>query len=254
MSSLSFPTIDAAEVIELVATPPEGDRIIAELRKIEDPHDRLIADIKSYVAHAHGKTSDRIAAGIVALRSIMLDADEWQEYHAAAVEAQAASLAALDALHLATLGRELEAQRMEAQRVEQGRIAAEQAERQRVLDAQAVEVALQIAEIENLRERAEKAERMEHLLSARLEKAHLVVVAESRRESGRLACTSPRCAVTDADKCVSAAEIERLRAALNLIAMHFSSEWPERCQSNVLTARHALTVLLLQWGVDPRFS
>jgi hypothetical protein len=35
-------------------------------------------------------------------------------------------------------------------------------------------------------------------------------------------------------------EIERLRAALNFIAQHFSSDWPERCQSNVLTARCAL--------------
>ena len=38
-----------------------------------------------------------------------------------------------------------------------------------------------------------------------------------------------------------AAEIARLRETLNFIATHFSSDWPERCQSNVLAARHALT-------------
>lgn len=37
------------------------------------------------------------------------------------------------------------------------------------------------------------------------------------------------------------AEIARLRETLNFIAAHFDSDWPERCQSNVLAARHALT-------------
>ena len=33
------------------------------------------------------------------------------------------------------------------------------------------------------------------------------------------------------------AEVLELRKALEFIATHFSSDWPERCQSNVLTAR-----------------
>lgn len=33
---------------------------------------------------------------------------------------------------------------------------------------------------------------------------------------------------------------ERMRKALQQIARHFSSEWPERCQTNVLVARNAL--------------
>lgn len=37
-----------------------------------------------------------------------------------------------------------------------------------------------------------------------------------------------------------AAEIVRLRSALEFIAAHFSSDWPDRCQSNVLAARLAL--------------
>lgn len=37
------------------------------------------------------------------------------------------------------------------------------------------------------------------------------------------------------------AEIARLRETLDFIAQHFSSDWPERCQSHVLAARHALT-------------
>ncbi len=35
-------------------------------------------------------------------------------------------------------------------------------------------------------------------------------------------------------------ECQRLREALNFIATHFSTDWPERCQSNVLTARKVL--------------
>ena len=34
---------------------------------------------------------------------------------------------------------------------------------------------------------------------------------------------------------------DRMREALEQIAQHFSSDWPERCQTNVLAARHALT-------------
>ena len=35
---------------------------------------------------------------------------------------------------------------------------------------------------------------------------------------------------------------ERMRKALQQIAQHFNSEWPERCQTNVLAARLALEV------------
>ena len=55
---------------------------------------------------------------------------------------------------------------------------------------------------------------------------------------------------------VDRAENERLRSALEVIARHFSSDWPERCQSNVLTARAALTpnveVEALAEGKSPR--
>lgn len=33
----------------------------------------------------------------------------------------------------------------------------------------------------------------------------------------------------------------RLRETLNFVAEHFSSDWPERCQSNVLAARFVLS-------------
>jgi len=35
-------------------------------------------------------------------------------------------------------------------------------------------------------------------------------------------------------------ELERLRETLNFVAGHFSSDWPERCQCNVLAARFVL--------------
>jgi len=51
------------------------------------------------------------------------------------------------------------------------------------------------------------------------------------------------------DKAVRArdGEQERMRLALEAIAQHFSSDWPERCQSNVLAARHALRPQLDKW-------
>jgi hypothetical protein len=36
-------------------------------------------------------------------------------------------------------------------------------------------------------------------------------------------------------------ECRRLRETLNFVAAHFSSDWPERCQSHVLAARNVLT-------------
>jgi hypothetical protein len=36
------------------------------------------------------------------------------------------------------------------------------------------------------------------------------------------------------------AEVERLRATLNTIARHYSSDWPQACRANVLAARSAL--------------
>ena len=45
------------------------------------------------------------------------------------------------------------------------------------------------------------------------------------------------------------AEIERMKVALISIAAHFDSSWPERCQSNVLTARRALRAAP---GADPQ--
>ena len=39
-------------------------------------------------------------------------------------------------------------------------------------------------------------------------------------------------------------EIERLRTALQVVARHFSSDWPEPCKHSALTARQALC-----WGL-----
>jgi hypothetical protein len=41
---------------------------------------------------------------------------------------------------------------------------------------------------------------------------------------------------------VQAAEIERMKTALEQIARHMSSDWPARCIENVKTARKALGV------------
>lgn len=42
----------------------------------------------------------------------------------------------------------------------------------------------------------------------------------------------------------AADEIERLRAALEVVARHYNSDWPAPCRHSVLTARQALC-----WGL-----
>jgi hypothetical protein len=72
-----------------------------------------------------------------------------------AANAQCETLEAMQALHKETVLAEMEAARIEAQRLENERVAAEQAERQRALDAQAAELKRQQDEIAALRAQAE---------------------------------------------------------------------------------------------------
>ncbi len=44
----------------------------------------------------------------------------------------------------------------------------------------------------------------------------------------------------------AAKEAKHLRETLELIASHFDSSWPERCQSNVLAARHVLNAIAME--------
>lgn len=94
-----------------------------------------IATIRSYLVKAAGLSSDRIANGIKQLEGMQFGPD-WADYAKKAAEARDETLAALKELHAATAQREKEAAEAEAKRIENERVAAELAEKQRQIDAQ----------------------------------------------------------------------------------------------------------------------
>lgn len=167
------------EIGEAVGT--EGDRIIAALKEIEDPHDLAIEsedarkaaeaqrlkDIEDARKAAHraritaiyqcatkaqGLPSARIANGIAAVDALVTDEATYQEFAREAADAKAETLATMRALFATTKAAEDAAAAQEAQRVEQARVAEEQrAEAARLDQARAM-----IAKAE--REAAEKIE------------------------------------------------------------------------------------------------
>jgi hypothetical protein len=96
-------------------------------------------------ARQPGMTALRLATGIKMLNECAVDTmlaadDTDDQFLAQAQMKKVAVLTSLGELHLAAVGRELEAQRLAEQRAEQQRVAEEQAERQRQLDEQAAEL------------------------------------------------------------------------------------------------------------------
>lgn len=189
---------ELSEIRDAVAS--EGDRIIAALKAIEDPHDKLItaederkaaekaererveaerkanheagiATICSYSERCAGLSSERIAAGIAQLEAIHIT-DSWDEFKERAELAKQATLARMVSMRDAAKQREDEAARLEAQRVENERIAAEQeAERQRLAEAAAKVKAEAEALQRRINEQAEKEAAAERERAAEQAKA-----------------------------------------------------------------------------------
>ena len=142
---------------ELADEKAERERIEAERVA---KHQTAIAVIRAFGAHCQqpGITAQRIQDGIAILAEQSYSAEHWQEFAVPAANAQCETLETMRVLHAQAVEREAEAARLEAQRVEQERIAAElaaeqerqrieqariaadQAEQQRRLDAQAAEL------------------------------------------------------------------------------------------------------------------
>lgn len=215
-------TAKRAELNEIRdAVKAEGDRIIAELRAIEDPHDRLItaederkaaekadrerieaerkakheagiATICSYSERCAGLSSERIAAGIAQLEAIHIT-DSWEEFKERAELAKLSTLARMVSLRDAAKQREEEAARLEAQRIENARIAAEQAaERKRLAEAAAKVKAEAEALQRRINEQAEREAKAARLAAQQAEDARIAALAEQRRqdaaaESARIA-------------------------------------------------------------------
>lgn len=168
------------------------ERVRIEQARVKVHHDAM-AGIRSYVAAARGLPAERIQKGIDKLQAMVFGA-EAEEFAAQYAEAKAETVAALTALHAETKAREEEAARLEAQRQEQARVAAEQkaeADRLAAERAQAEQdLAAQRAEVERQRKDLERqqadlaaaeAER-ERKRAQQIEDARLAALAEQRRQ------------------------------------------------------------------------
>lgn len=185
---------DIADAVE-----SEGERIVAELRKIEDPHDALItaederkaaiakakaeaeaaakaeaarieaeriqrhrdniATIRLYLAKAQGLSSDRILRGMDMLSSVSLEG--FEEFKAEAEAAMSETAQAMAELYHAAVAREEDAARLAHQRAEQQRIAAEQKAEAERLAAQRAEIERQAAELAAQRAEADRRAQQE---------------------------------------------------------------------------------------------
>lgn len=110
-------------------------------------HQNRLAVIRACVGKAQGLPSARIAVGIEQVERMATDAATWEEFAGEAATAQAETLAAMRSMFDAAKAREDEEARVELQRVENERIAAENraqaerlAEQQRELDAKAAAI------------------------------------------------------------------------------------------------------------------
>lgn len=147
-----------------------------------------ISDIRSFLTRARGLPSFRIANGIEILAKMTFPAEAWAEYAVPAANAQCETLEGMNALHQETVLAEMEAARIEAQRLENERVAAEQAERQRALDAQAAELKRQQDEIAALRAQAEaqrlaEEKRVEEQARAAEHYAEQAAAAEAQKKA-----------------------------------------------------------------------
>lgn len=148
-------------------------------------HTDGIAKIAGYVALATDLPAERIAAGIAYLEA--LDLSGFEEFTAEATETRGRTVSALQALHTKAVSREAEAARLEAERIEQARIAAEQAETARKLKEQQDELARQLAEVRQREERIRQEEEARAAEKERLEKE-----AAAREEQERQQAESQR--------------------------------------------------------------
>lgn len=167
-----------AEETRKAAEKAERDRI--ERERVSALEQRL-AGLSVWIERCKlaGITAERIRTGINMLVQAPIG-DDWAEFKARAEARKAEVLDVMENLYAQALQREEEAARLEAQRIENARVAAEQAERQRVLDAQAAEIKRQADELAAARAESERLERLavENRALLQTQAAQLVLNAE----------------------------------------------------------------------------
>lgn len=181
-----------------------------------------LADLSVWIERckAPGMTSERIALGIDALKAAEFVAADWAEFLPRALARKAEVLEVMSDMGHAALAREMEAARLDAQRLENERIAAEQrAEAERLAEQQRL-LAEQAAELQR------KAEAL-----AEQERAAAQALIDNAAEAERLAEQRRAELATElVDELIaaSAAPIGVPIAAEHLPALQQLSDWAER--------------------------
>lgn len=165
---LITPKIEAAEA-KLAAEKAERARIEAERVAA---HQAKIDQIRSFAGYCVGLPASRIQIGMEQLQS-QVYGPELQEFVATAEAARTETLAKMRDMLATAITNEAAAAALEAQRVENARIAAEHAARQAEIDAQAARLA------EQQRQAAEAAERLQRAQAALLDMATAPTVLAS---------------------------------------------------------------------------
>lgn len=135
----------------------ERERLAAE--RAQGFRDR-IAVIRAFVGKCNGITSERIANGIAMVEQVDVSAGAFEEFSQEAETAKAETLAAMRQVFDETKRREEEAARVEAQRIENERVAAEQKKQADALAAQQAELDRQALELREAQEAQSEQDRI----------------------------------------------------------------------------------------------
>ena len=158
-----------------------------------------IAAIWSLVDKCHGISSERIAKGIAQVKLIDTSPDVFAELSGDAEQTRTETLKAMHALHDKAIEREIEVERVEAQRAENARIAEEQRIQAEALKAQQAELDRQRAELAKAQQAKKQAEfdALEKSEIARLAKLNSTLIVEAPTAAPVIAePTGPRMVLT----------------------------------------------------------
>lgn len=151
---------------------------LAEAARVQVLRDKIAA-IRGFVTKCQGISADRIANGIELVSKIDTGADVFSGLVGEALAAQVETLQAMRTLHTAAVDREKEAARVEAQRLENEKTAAEQRKQAEAMAAQQAEIDKAAAELKAGQEKLarEQADR-DRLASEALAQAARTASAE----------------------------------------------------------------------------
>lgn len=197
IKALETPIDDQINADENRRAAEKAERERIEAERVAAHQAKLVA-MRGCVARAHGLPSARIANGIAQVEAIVLGVTAWEEFAAEAATAKQETLAAMRTMFDSAKAREDEEARVEAQRQENERIAAENrvqaerlAEQQRVLEAKAAAIRAEQDAIE--------ARRVEEVAKVQCEAEAKRSTGEAIKNAAAPAVESPAAPAVSAD-------------------------------------------------------